>query len=257
MHGRILSVAVVSLALVSCANRPPPKPNSFRQLGYLGIQEQKASGGIGPLAVSALNRLDVPSTGGPVYNSATLGMAIGSAIRAGKNAAYNQLSTATSSVNLDVLAVFRSAFEGEVARLDVGLQIIDDAGVAAKMRNNNFKPPLPAFDGVVDLQIYNVGYYDLGKNKGFTPTLSIYARVFDLVNAGNVAEDWSCDAPAEPDDPEGRDLLFPPDILMPTLGAFGPSAERIRAEFTRVIEACGKRLAAEIAQFKKKKQDGR
>jgi hypothetical protein len=219
----------------------------------LDVLERKASSDIAPLSATAVNRRQVP--GGPyvAYNIMTLGFALGTALRAAKDSEYNALSDATSAINLDVLGIFRSAFYAETARLGIKAHPVADPDVASRLRSDDFKQLPPTLDGVVDVQIYNVGYYDLGKGRGFTPYVNIYGRVLDLINAGETAEDWSCDAPAEPDDSASRELLFPPDLTIPALESFGTSTDRIKAEFTRVLEACGRRLAADVVRFQQLK----
>ena len=215
----------------------------------LPVGEQPASGDIASFAGTPNPRRDVRANVVPPLNPMLLGLLIGGAIRASKDSAYNSLSDAVASVPLSSLTVFTSHFEAELLRGKLQLERISDPQIAERLRSDDYKNMPLQLDGILDAQLYNTGYYDLGRGRGFAPYLYIYARILDLVNVGEIAEEWSYNGTLDKSEEGTHNYFMSPSLVQPDLGSFERNASVIKAEFTSLLERAAEQLARDILSF--------
>lgn len=241
------------MGLAACAAkapRPPLKPNPMQKLAMLPLIEHPVSGGIIPFARSA-NQLKTPQAGQYIpINPSTLGLAIGSSIRASRDAEYNALSLAVHSIEFEPLPRLKSLLDGEIARRGLILSELADPAVSSQIRSNKFDALPVEFDGIIDVQIHNVGYYDLGRRRGFSPYYYVGARVLDVKNPGEVVEDWSYSGTSVEKDETAHDYFLPASLVQPNLDAFRTNAAYLIEFFTRLLERTAKQIVDDVVQLK-------
>ena len=170
-------------------------------------------------------------------------------MRAAKDAAYNSLSDAVGAVPISPLSLFSGFLDAEIAARSLQLERVSDPQTAVRLRSDNYTQIPANLDGVLDIQLYNTGYYDLGRGRGYAPYLYIYARVLDLVNPGEVAEDWSYNGTLDKSAEGPRDFLMSPSLIQSDLSSFSNNATVIQAAFTSLLERTAKQLVSDVLSF--------
>lgn len=242
------------MTLVACASKPkvPLKPNELRSIGLLPVKEwvdKSSTAQFNPLS----NPIPATMAGAPPpISPSMLGMAIGQSIRVARDAERTALVQAIAPVNFDPGATLSAAMQRELDRRGIALMPLKSGALAARVRDNVLKELPTDVDAILDVQIYSAGYYPLGKNLGFSPQASVWARVLDTVNPGHTIEEFSYDGDSSPSDGDARHFQLPAALVQPSLASFAGNAKAIRDEFEQLFDRIAIKLVDDVARVRDK-----
>ena len=100
--------------------------------------------------------------------------------------------------------------------------------------------------------MHSAGYYDIGKGQGFTPYVSVTARVVDTVNPGELVDEFSYSADYNDAEGSARHFTTPRDLSQPDLAAFSTNAMAIRTGLTAVFERMAVKVVDDIVRVQSK-----
>lgn len=181
MHtNRRTAVAYVLLLLSAggCASRSAPRPPVVvNTLAMLPLQEWEPTDSTAPFHVSQLSPSTVGTPPPPVTPTA-LGMAIGMAIRASRDADRRTLAYALHELDFSAKEVLSKAISVDMERRSLSIDLINDSAVATSVWSDTFNSLPQSHDALLDVQIHGAGFYP-DRKLGFVPYISVAARILE------------------------------------------------------------------------------
>ncbi len=254
MQRRTLLITLCSASVGACANRPPKpplKPNALQRIGMLPLKEWPDGG-----STAQFNRANNPQPkheyAPPPVTPQLLGMAIGASLKNARNAELARLGGAVATTGFEPGPTLRQALQAEFERRSARFEPIDNPALDERIRNGELKDLPTSVDAIVDVQMHSAGYYDIGKGQGFTPYLSVTARVVDIVNPGELVDEFSYSADYSDAEGSTRHFTTPRALSQPDLAAFSTNAVAIRTGLTAVFERVAVKLVDDIVRVQSK-----
>jgi hypothetical protein len=243
-----LLVAATSLFLVAgCANRPPkPPPDPIVPLAKIALlptllpesastMPRGGAGYVAPVQPMA------PSAAVAMIGAGLIAYAI---IDSRKKEAA-RLTEAVASIRFDPAASLNERLQKRLESEGVVVERVAD-DVARRVRESgDYKQLASQADAVLDLQIDEVGYYDAGSRRGYSPMLGVSAQLA-TTRTNNDPESYSYWADWKGNPKDLRSIATPPTMTYDNVPLIGANAEAARAAFEATLERMIDQLVIDV-----------
>lgn len=257
MDRRSLVLLAPAAALSACASRAPKSPSEIpdvKSIGLLRLKERPATGNLAPFNAS-LSPAVAAKEGGTVtpVNAATLGMAIGQALRAASDASTAAdratIVAALRPLDFSPRAELTTALTAAFERHQVPITSVEDDAAGERARTDWDFSGIPSqMDALLDIDLQYCGYYFEKKAGGFVPSVYFSAILLGTRNGGSRIERYYAQADVWPAGGERRYITTNPKLTLRTLDEFGSKRDLIRDEMRSLLAAMAELLAEDVAR---------
>ena len=250
MNRRSLVMVFPSVLVASCANKtpkPPLKPNALQSIAMLPIKEWPDSGA---QFNQVLNPIQKDQDAPPPISPMLLGLAIGAAIRNSRNS--GPLANAIAWVKFEPEPTLRKALNIHFSRRSVAIDAIADVALADRIRKRSPSDLPTTVDMVLDVQIYSAGYYNIGKNLGYTPSFKLAAKLLDTANPGEIVDEFSYSAEYSDSEGDSRFFTTPKSLTQSSLADFQMHPHAIRSGLSEVFDQIATKIVDDVLRVRAK-----
>jgi hypothetical protein len=181
-----------------------------------------------------------------------LGMAIGQALLAAKEADRENLANAIARTDFNPERVLFNAIRSGFELRTTPIEVLESADWASRIRKDEVVDLPVAVDAILDVQISSAGYYPIGRGAGFSPYFRVSARLLDMVNRGEIIDEFSYEGDYEKSSGDSRYFTTPPSLSQPSLASFEANAESIRAGLVSTFERLASKIVDDVIRVRDK-----
>ena len=241
-------VALLGLGLVGCANRAPkPPPDPIRTLQKIALLPTlnpealyRGRGGPNGNAVMPVQPMS-PSTA-----LATIGVGlIALAIINSREKETNQLAAAVAAIGFDPGTRLDERLKKRLEEEGLTVELADASTARSVRETSDYRRLAPQADAVLDIQLGEIGYYEVGGSKGYSPMLAMSASLA-TTTTNNEPDTWSFYADWRGSDKDTRWLQTPSTMNRMNVPAIGGSAAEARADLENTLDRIIERLVVDV-----------
>ena len=241
-------IALLGLSLAGCANRAPkPPPDPIRPLQKIALlptlnPEALYRGRSGPNGAAVMPVQ--PMSPGAALATIGIGL-IAFAIISNKEKEARQLATAVATVGFDPGARLDDRLKKRLEEEGLTVELVDATTARSVRETSDYRSLAPQAEAVLDINLGEVGYYEAGGSKGYSPMLGMSASLA-TTTTNNEPEYWSFYADWRSNDKDPRWFQTPSTMNRMNPAAIGGNAEAARADLETTLDRIIERLVVDV-----------